>query len=64
MMLSALLAELRRRNIKLIMEGGKLRCQAPVGAMTDELEFQLRSHKKEILEFFEQTFIKCGRNLL
>jgi thioesterase domain-containing protein len=46
---SALLSELRRRDIQLRAEGAELRCSAPAGALTAELTEQLRRYKAELL---------------
>jgi amino acid adenylation domain-containing protein len=45
----AILTELRTRGIRLWVDGGRLRCSAPRGAMTPELEHALTSHKSELL---------------
>ena len=49
MTVSALLEELRSRDIKVWADGDLLRCSAPVGALTAELRSQLQSRKNEIL---------------
>ncbi len=46
---SALLSELRRRDIQLRAEGSELRCSAPPGALTPELRERLREHKADLL---------------
>ena len=46
---SALLSELRRRDIQLQAVGSELRCSAPPGALTPELREQLRQHKSDLL---------------
>lgn len=45
-----LLGELQRRRIQIWSEGGKLKYEAPRGAVTPELRERLRAHKHEILE--------------
>jgi len=47
---SHFLAELRERNIKLWIEGDRLRCSAPTGALTPELKEQVAARKPEILK--------------
>jgi thioesterase domain-containing protein len=46
-----LLADLRRRDIRVWADGGDLRVSAPPGTLTSELRVQLRQHKREILQF-------------
>jgi thioesterase domain-containing protein len=50
MSVGALLAELRRRDIGVWVEGDNLRCSAPAGALTPELTADLRLRKREIVE--------------
>jgi aspartate racemase len=45
----AILSELRVRQIRLWEDGGRLRCSAPKGAMTPELEQAISNHKSELL---------------
>jgi hypothetical protein len=47
-----LLAELRRRGVRLGVDGDRLRYTGPEGAMTAELLALLASHKPEILEHY------------
>ncbi len=47
--LSALLAELKQREVRLWLDEGRLRCDAPKGAVSAELQDQLRAHKEEIV---------------
>ncbi len=51
----ALLAELRRRDIRVWVEGDQLRCNAPAGALTSELRDDLRQHKREVVEFLRSA---------
>lgn len=51
MSVAALLAELRRRDIRVWDDGDRLQCDAPRGAMTPELRAQLADRKEELLEF-------------
>ena len=55
MSLADLLAELRRRDIRLSVEAGRLRCNAPAGALTAELREALRARKAELLEFLRDA---------
>ena len=47
--MSALLTELRRRDIALWRDGDNLRFNAPTGALTPELRAELTAHKCELL---------------
>ena len=47
----ALLTELRSRGIRVWVDGDRLRCNAPAGALTPELRDQLQRRKSEILQF-------------
>jgi thioesterase domain-containing protein len=49
--LPELLAELRERKIQLSADGGKLKCHAPVGALTPDLRDALHRRKPEMLRF-------------
>ena len=48
---TAFLAQLRDRDIRIWMEGDKLRCNAPAGALTDELREELRRRREDIASF-------------
>ncbi|MBV9791145.1 MAG: AMP-binding protein, partial [Chloroflexi bacterium] len=50
-----LLARLRGLNIKLWAEDGRLRFQAPKGALTDELRTALAEHKAEVLAMLQEA---------
>lgn len=52
---SALLAELRARDIRVWADGDRLRCNAPAGALTPELRDQLQECKNDILEFLHSA---------
>ncbi len=45
----AILSELRTRRIRLWVNGGRLRCSAPKGAMTPELEDAIGRYKSDLL---------------
>lgn len=49
------LAELSSRDIKLWVADGKLRCNAPDGVLTPELQAGLAERKQEILDFLSRT---------
>ncbi|MCY1023460.1 non-ribosomal peptide synthase/polyketide synthase [Pyxidicoccus sp. MSG2] len=51
----ALLAALRQDGVRLWLEGGELRYQAPRGAMTQERLAQLRACKAELVDFLRQA---------
>jgi thioesterase domain-containing protein len=52
---AAFLSELRRLDIRVWVEGDKLRCNAPAGALTDELREQLRQRKNDIVSFLHMA---------
>lgn len=45
-----LLAELRKRNVKISLAGDKLRLEAPAGALTPELKKAIAEHKAGLVE--------------
>jgi hypothetical protein len=47
-----LLAELRRREVRLTVAGERIRYAGPEGAMTAALVAELAAHKSEILEHY------------
>src|SRR5215217_2075857 len=51
---SALLEDLRRRDVTLEAAGGNLRVDAPIGVMTAELKADLAKLKPEMLELLER----------
>jgi len=51
MMLMLLLAELTRRGVKLSVEQGSLKVQAPAGALIDELRQAMHEQKAALLRF-------------
>ena len=55
MTVSALLAELHARDIRVWADGDRLRCNAPAGALTPELRDQLQGCKNDILEFLHSA---------
>jgi len=49
------LAYLRRLDVQLSVEEGRLRCNAPEGTLTPELRAELSQRKAEIIKFLAQT---------
>jgi hypothetical protein len=61
---SALLEDLRRRDVALEAEGDLLNVDAPAGAMTDDLRAALIENKERLLELLareRQELEKAGR---
>ncbi|MEQ8387021.1 MAG: hypothetical protein RH949_32160, partial [Coleofasciculus sp. A1-SPW-01] len=48
-------SELRHRQIKLWLDGDRLRYSAPQGTITPDILAQMRSRKPELLTFLEQV---------
>ena len=55
MSLTDFLAELRNRDIRLSLESGRLRCNAPAGAITPALREELQKRKPELVEFLRDA---------
>jgi len=53
--INALLVALKKAGIKLSLEEGRLRLQAPKGAVTSELQDQLRLHRADLLQLFQKA---------
>ena len=49
------LQDLRQRDIRLTLQEGRLRCSAPKGALTPELQAELSKRKAEIIAMLEQS---------
>ncbi|MGD1897772.1 MAG: amino acid adenylation domain-containing protein [Phormidesmis sp.] len=49
------LAELSRQEVRLWMEGERLRCSGPEAVLTHELNAQLKRRKSEIITFLQQS---------
>ncbi len=49
---------LRKLDINLFLEGDRLRCNAPQGAITDELKSEMSGRKAEIISFLQQANIQ------
>ncbi|MAE63391.1 MAG: non-ribosomal peptide synthetase [Phycisphaeraceae bacterium] len=58
-----LLADLRRRDIKVWNDDGRLRFSAPAGRMTDDLRATLGAHKEAVLEFLRTAEATGGETL-
>ncbi len=57
----ALLAALRARDVRLFVQGGKLRANAPKGAITPELQEQIANEREQLLALLEnQTEADSG----
>lgn len=55
MTLPGILAELRRRDVEVWVDGERLRCAAPRGALTPELREEIRQRRSEVLEFLRSA---------
>ncbi len=51
----ALLAELRKLDAHVVLDGDRLRLNAPAGALTDRHRRELQQHKAEIVEFLRSA---------
>lgn len=61
MSVAAFLSELRRREIRVWVDEGGLRCDALPGVLSGELVEQLRSRKAEIVEFLSEATALASR---
>lgn len=57
------LAQLRRAGVELRLEGERLLCSAPKGALTPQIQADLKTRKAEILKFLEQGQTRGGSSL-
>jgi thioesterase domain-containing protein len=55
MSVAAFLSDLRRRDIRVWVDGDKLRCDARAGALTDGVREELRSRKEELVSFLRMA---------
>lgn len=55
MSVAAFLTELHRNDIRVWLEGEKLRCSAPAGALTDALRDELQQRKHDIVAFLHMA---------
>ncbi|ATB48688.1 non-ribosomal peptide synthetase [Corallococcus macrosporus] len=53
--IDGLLTRLRKHDVRLWMEGERLRFNAPPGVMTPDLLGELKSHKEELVSFLQQV---------
>ena len=51
------LSDLADRDVKLWVDGDRLRCNAPKGTLTSALRAELSEHKAEIIAFLRRTDI-------
>jgi hypothetical protein len=58
MMLMLLLTELTRLDVQLIDEQGRLKIEAPAGALTDELRQAMTEHKAALLRFAAFPYVE------
>lgn len=56
-----LLDELRRRDVRLRVDGDRLHANAPAGAMTAELQEQVRARKAELIEHLKRAYRVTAR---
>jgi thioesterase domain-containing protein len=56
-----LLEELYKRGVQLSVNGDRLRCNAPAGALTPELQKELRERKDELLKFLQDADVISRR---
>jgi thioesterase domain-containing protein len=61
MSVAALMTELHRQDIRVWMEDDQLRCNAPSGALTDELREQLRQRKGDIVDFLRTADVVAAQ---
>jgi hypothetical protein len=54
--LDELLSELRQRDVKLWLEGDRLRYRAAKDSLTPELLTELKTQKAEIINFFSTNY--------
>ncbi|GHG84268.1 non-ribosomal peptide synthetase [Comamonas sp. JC664] len=53
--IDGLLTRLRKHDVRLWMEGERLRFNAPPGVMTPDLLGEMKSHKEELVSFLQQV---------
>src|ERR1700752_2420419 len=66
MSIAELLTELRKLDAHVMLDGDRLRLNAPAGALTDQHKRQLQSRKQEIVDFLRsaQQLVSQQRALL
>ncbi len=62
--IESFLAKLSELDIKLWVEDGKLKCNAPQGTLTDELKQQLSDNKTELLSIFSEELSSRSINAI
>jgi thioesterase domain-containing protein len=58
---AAFLSELQRHDIRVWMDGDALRCNAPAGALTEQLREQLRERRNDIVSFLRMADAACAQ---
>ncbi|NEP11784.1 MAG: amino acid adenylation domain-containing protein, partial [Symploca sp. SIO2C1] len=61
--LKEFLSELANQDVKLWVEDGRLRCNAPEGVLTSDIRTQLSENKQDIITFLQQTDLELDDNL-
>lgn len=60
----ALLSELNRLNVRLVLAGDKLQIKAPAGVLTPELRRELQENKTELVELLRKREIEIAKRRL
>lgn len=58
------ISELQAKDIKLALENGKLKVNAPEGVLTDEMVSRLKNHKPELIEFLRSVALNNSQPLV
>ncbi|NER50689.1 MAG: AMP-binding protein [Symploca sp. SIO1A3] len=61
--LKEFLSELANQDVKLWVEDGRLRCNAPEGVLTSDIRTQLSENKQEIITFLQQANLELDDKL-
>ena len=61
--LKEFLSELANQDVKLWVEDGRLRCNAPEGILTSDIRTQLSENKQEIIAFLQQANLELDDKL-
>ena len=59
-----LITELMDRDIRVSLNGDKLKVSAPTGALTDDIKQQLQIHKEELLDFLRHSQPYAGKSAI
>ena len=60
---AALLSHLRERDVRVWVQDGRLKCDAPAGALTSELRDQLVARKEELLAVLAEAALSLTRSI-